>query len=62
MYKALVSFAGRISMVKGEVREIDDPEIVADLLKANYITDLNAKKKAAKRSSKKKTEGGAANE
>lgn len=47
MYKALVSFSGRISMVKGEVRDINDPVVVADLLKAKYIVDLEAKKKAA---------------
>ena len=78
MYKALVSFSGRISMVKGEVRDINDPVVVADLLKAKYIVDLEAKKKAAeaaaktqpkkstkkssKRSSKKSAEGGASNE
>lgn len=47
MYKALVSFSGRVSMVKGEVRDINDPVVVADLLKAKYIVDLEAKKKAA---------------
>lgn len=47
MYKALVSFTGRVSMVKGEVRDINDPVIVADLLRAKYIVDLEAKKKAA---------------
>lgn len=75
MYKALVSFTGRVSMVKGEVRDINDPVIVADLLRAKYIVDLEAKKKAAaeaaknqpkksskKRSSKKTSEGGATNE
>ena len=61
-------------MVKGEVRDIDDPVVVADLLKAKYIVDLEAKKKAAdnaakkstkrssKKSSKKTSEGGVANE
>mgnify|MGYP007111661788 CR=1 FL=1 len=65
-------------MVKGEVRDINDPVVVADLLKAKYIVDLEAKKKAAdaaaktqpkkstkkssKRSSKKSAEGGASNE
>ena len=34
-------------MVKGEVRDINDPVIVADLLRAKYIVDLEAKKKAA---------------
>lgn len=36
-YKALVSFSGVISMAEGEVREIEDPAIVNDLLKAGYI-------------------------
>lgn len=36
-YKALVSFSGAISMSMGEVREIEDPAIVNDLLKAGYI-------------------------
>lgn len=61
-------------MVKGEVRDINDPVVVADLLKAKYIVDLEAKKKAAdnaakkstkrssKKSSKKTSEGGASNE
>lgn len=37
MYKALESFVGKISMVKGEVKEILDKEIAKDLLKAGYI-------------------------
>lgn len=38
MYEALVSFATKIiSMFKGQVAEIDDPEIVEDLLAAKYI-------------------------
>lgn len=37
MYRALVSFSGKISMVKGEVKEIKEPEIVKDLLNARYI-------------------------
>lgn len=61
-------------MVKGEVRDINDPVVVEDLLKAKYIVDLEAKKKAAdnaakkstkrssKKSSKKTSEGGVANE
>lgn len=38
MFRALVSFSGvKISMVKGEVKEIKDAEIVKDLLNAKYI-------------------------
>ena len=36
-YKALVSFAGKISMAKGQVREISNQELISDLLKAKYI-------------------------
>ena len=39
-YKALVSFSGLISMVKGQEKEIEDEYIVADLLKANYIKEI----------------------
>ena len=40
MYKALETFVGKISMVKGEVKEILDKEIANDLLKAGYIKEL----------------------
>lgn len=41
MYRALKSFSGVVSMVKGECREIENKEAVADLLKAGYIVDMN---------------------
>jgi hypothetical protein len=48
-------------MVKGEVREIDNEEVVKDLLRAGYIVDLSEKQKAAAKSSKPaKTKGGEA--
>lgn len=50
LYKALVSFTGKISMAMGEVREISDPSIVKDLLRAKYIV---AVKQTAKKGSKK---------
>lgn len=37
MFKALVSFSGKISMAKGEVRDIEDKETVKDLTAAGYI-------------------------
>lgn len=38
MYKACVSFSCyELSMTQGEVREISNPTLVADLLKAGYI-------------------------
>lgn len=40
MFKALKSFSGVVSMVKGECREIDNEKAVADLLRAGYIVEL----------------------
>lgn len=40
MYKALVTFVGKISMVEGETKEILDKEVVKDLLKAGYIEEV----------------------
>ena len=40
MFKALVSFSGLISMTKGQVKAINNKEIVADLLKAGYIEEV----------------------
>ena len=45
MYKALKSFAGKVSMRKGGVKEINDKEIVKDLLNAGYIEEVKAEKK-----------------
>lgn len=45
MYKALISFSGRISMTKGQVREIKEKEIIKDLLKAGYIEEIKSTKK-----------------
>lgn len=45
MYKALVSFGGKISMVEGEIRKITDKVIIEDLLKAGYIEELKEAKK-----------------
>lgn len=45
MYKALVSFSGKISMSKGQVREIKDNVIIEDLLKAGYIEEIKPTKK-----------------
>lgn len=52
MYKALKSFSGVISMVKGEVRDIDNAEVVSDLLRAKYIVDLGEKRKTTKKATK----------
>lgn len=45
MYKALKSFAGKVSMRKSEVKEINDKEIVKDLLNAGYIEEVKPEKK-----------------
>ena len=45
MYKALKPFAGKVSMRKGEVKEINDKEIVKDLLNAGYIEEVKPEKK-----------------
>ena len=44
MHKALKSFSGVISMHEGELREIDDDELVADLLRAGYIEEVKPKR------------------
>ena len=59
MYKAIKTFSGAISMVKGEVRDIDNAEVVNDLLRAKYIVDLEEKRKAT---TKKTTKGGGKSE
>ena len=56
MYRALVSFTGLISMVKGEVREISDSSLADDLLRCHYIEDLNPPKPKEKKTKKKKGE------
>jgi len=43
-YKAKVGFSGRVSMSKGEVKEINDEYIVKDLLKAGYIEPIEKPK------------------
>lgn len=38
--KALVCFSGKVSMRAGEVRELNDPAIVNDLIRAGYIENM----------------------
>ena len=57
-YLATTSFSGNISMHKGEVKVIDDPVLVEDLLKAGYIVPYeatNAKEEKPKTKRKGKT-------
>ena len=40
-YRATVSFSGlKIAMICGEVREISDPSLVANLIKAGQIVEV----------------------
>ena len=45
LYKALVSFSGKVSMAVDEVRDISDQSIAKDLLKAGYIEEVKPKKR-----------------
>ena len=45
MYKALVGFSGKISMSCGDVMDIKDKNLVADLTKAGYIEPIEKPKK-----------------
>lgn len=58
MYKALVSFGGKISMAKDEVREITDENIVKDLLSAGYIIAVDPVPKSVPKKRTRKTKGG----
>ena len=57
-YRALKTFTGKVSMVKGEVRELEENEDVKDLVKAGYISDLSEKAKAKKSSKPTKEQDG----
>lgn len=52
LYRAKVTFSGSISMAMGEVREISDPSIVKDLLKAGYIELVEQEKKPTNKKAK----------
>lgn len=59
-FKALVSFSGVLTAVKGQVLEIGDESIKSDLLEAGYIEKVTERKavkdenKGAGRSRRKK--------
>lgn len=46
LYKALVSFSGKVSMTMDEVREISDQSIAKDLLHAGLIEEVKSVTKA----------------
>lgn len=48
MYKALKSFGGKISMKKGEIKDINDEDIANDLLNAGYIEEIKEETKEIK--------------
>ena len=55
-YKATISFSGRkLSMRRGEVRDITDEALAKDLLNAGYVIELEESKPktTSKKSSKK---------
>lgn len=51
--KALKTFSGAVSMYEGEVREIKDDYILADLTKAGYI-EPDAPKRSVKKNEGKR--------
>ena len=63
MYKALVSFTGKVRMKKNEVKHIADEAIAKDLVRCGYVEALekkeekpaSAEKKEEKPTSTKKT-------
>lgn len=51
LYRATRSFTGRITMIKGEVREISDPEVENDIVRCGYAVPVEtSKKKTAEKS------------
>lgn len=50
--KALRSFSGRVSMYKGEVRDLADEELIRDLAQAGHIEQV-AQKRGAKDENKR---------
>lgn len=60
-YRALISFAGAVTMAQGEVIDKIDGEIAKDLLRAGYIEEVGgAKPKTDKSSKPSKNKGGEA--
>lgn len=61
MYRAKLSFSGKVSMAEGEVKEINDAAVAKDLLRAGYIEEVKPAEKVTTKtkSNKNKTEKGA---
>lgn len=48
LIKALASFAGKVSMFAGEIRDVEDAAVAADLIRAGYAVKYEADKKGKK--------------
>lgn len=44
MYRALISFSGKISMAEGEIRDISEKVVADDLLDAGFIEEITPAK------------------
>lgn len=47
LYRATRSITGKITMIKGEVRDIDDPDLEKDLIRCGYAVAVETPKKKA---------------
>lgn len=45
MYKALTTFSGKVSMVKNQVKEIEDEAVAKDLVHAGYVVKVEVPEK-----------------
>lgn len=53
-YRALVSFVGRLSMIKGEVREIQDEALAKSLLQPKFIEKVEEETKVEEKTTEVK--------
>lgn len=40
MFKALKSFCGKVSMKKGETKDLDDENLIKDLINSGFIEEI----------------------
>lgn len=43
-YRALVSFTGKLSMARGQVKEINDKDLEQELLRAKFVEEIKEPK------------------
>ena len=55
--EALKSFAGEISMYKGEIRDIESGDTLSDLLSVNYVKCIDEVEKATDKVKKTNKKG-----